>query len=186
MKVKDVIIKAFKYAGREDIYKVLENGEDAAGEIAEAVEIMLYCFSAVEDELARFYFPLTAKETFFAPLRQFPFDEFKRRPVKIIKVTSGGREIKYIAYPTYLKADADEIEVEYAFAPGKKTLDGDCDFSEEVTTEKMLAAGALAEYCLIQGEMAYAEYFEKIYRREIDAVARSNSPAVCFPPRRWV
>lgn len=186
MKVKDIILKALKYAGREDVCAALSEVAAPEGECAEAVETMLYCFAAVEDELARFYFPLTATEKFSEITRQFRFEKFGHRPIKILKVSSGGKKINYELFTSYLKAGAVTVEIEYSYSPSKKTIDGDCDFPEESVSEKMLAAGTAAEYCLICGEMGLAEYFEKAYRREINAVARRTLSNTVFPPRRWI
>ena len=58
MKVKEILIRAFGFLERSDIVSALSAGEDLEGEIKEAEQTLLYCYNAVENELARFYFPL--------------------------------------------------------------------------------------------------------------------------------
>lgn len=186
MKVKDIILRALKYAGREDVAKAVSEDDITDGECAETVETLLYCFCAVEDELARFYFPVAARESFSSFSGKYEFGKFAHRPVRIVSVTSGGKEVKYELFPTYLKADAFSVDIEYEYSPSKKTIGEDSEFSEDTVSEKMLAAGTASEYCLICGEMSLAEYFEKVYRREIEVLSRKSLSGVRFPPRRWV
>ncbi|MDE6504920.1 MAG: hypothetical protein K2L42_03530 [Clostridia bacterium] len=186
MKVKEVLIRALGFIGRSDVASALSCGEALEGEIKETAETLLYCYNAVEDELARFYFPVVIQETLRNSRGVYEFSMFSRVPLKIICVRSNGKEIAYTQISSGISAGASEITVEYRCVPAKKELSDSCEFSGGAVTEKMLATGAAAEFSLINGDVSGAEFFEGLYRREIDFARRAVSAPTGFPPRRWV
>lgn len=187
MKVKDVIARALRYVGRDDVAAQLENGEQMDMEGAETAETLLYCYNAVEDELARFYFPLVAKESFTGSAGVFRFLYFAGTPIKILSVTSNGDKTDYTIGTDGIYTDSAEITVEYRYAPSKKSMTGDCTFGSEGIGVKLAAAGAASEFCLINGDMRRAEFWESVYRQEIDIISNSKkTEKIYFPPRRWV
>lgn len=186
MKVKEIIIRAMKFVGREDVAAKVETDAALETEEAQELETMLYCYNAVEDELARGCLPLVFEEERAKAQGKFEFVYFTFKPVKILSVTAGGKEIKYEQSPSYLSADADLIRVKYEYSPEKKTLSDDCAFGDVKTDVRMLAAGAASEYSLINGEMKQAEFWENEYRRGIELIKRKKLAKAHFPSRRWV
>lgn len=186
MKVKDIIIRACRFLGRDDIAAALQSGGDLTGETSDAAETLLYCVNAVEDELARYYFPLKTSENIYGVAGRFSFKRFSKRPVKILSVKSGGREISYKQYPEYLECDFQDITVEYCYAPEKKTMSDDSEFDGANVCEKLVAAGTAAEYSLLNGSVQNAELWESMYRQEIDLAQRKVALPLRVPPRRWV
>lgn len=185
MKVKDVVVSALNLIGRSELAEGLSVGGEIGAGDTEVINTLLYCFNATEDEVARKYMPLTYKEEISSQNGSFYFAAFVHAPVKLKSVTANGAEISYEVFPEYLKADAKKITVEYEYAPTKKKIDGTSDFGSEVG-EYLLALGAAAEYCLINGEAEAAQMWEKRYRAAIDG-AQSKLPAgFSIPPRRWV
>ena len=55
MKIKDIVQRGMNYVGRTDVAELIKSEAEINGEAAEAVETMLYCVNAVENELARHY-----------------------------------------------------------------------------------------------------------------------------------
>jgi len=186
MTVKDIVIRALRFAGREDIAAALAAGQTVTGEAAETVETVLYCFNAVEDELARYYFPLTATEELFSVTGEFAFSEFSNRPVKILSATEYGKEVEYTLLPDRIKCKATLLNVTYEYAPSKKTLDDDSAFDGLTVSEELAAAGTAAEYCIICGAVQAAETWESRYRRDIDRAQKKTAACASIPPRRWV
>ena len=188
MKVKDVIIRAFRLAGREDLSAALSGGEsfEEGGEAAHAVNAMLYCYNAVEDELARNYFPLPSSAELSSSSGKYYYRTFPKTPVRIKSVTENGSPAQYGLFPEYLASESRKICVEYDYSPDKKTIDDDCEYGDPKMGEALFALGCAAEYCLINGEMQASESWECRYREEIDA-ARARMPRYAYmPPRRWV
>ena len=186
MTVKDIIISALKNLGRAELSGKLEKSLTLSAEENDTVNTLLYCYNAVEDEVARAYIPLTASEKISGKDGEFYYARFMRAPVKIKRVTVDGKRIAYEKYPLYIKADADEICVEYEYSPCKKTLDAASEFPDG-TGEYLFACGTAAEYCLINGEVEAAALWESKYRQCIDgAQAKLSPPSGYIPPRRWV
>lgn len=149
-------------------------------------ETLLYCVNAVEDELARYYFPLKATETLSSQSGIYYFKSFAKRCIKILSVTSNGERCDFEVFPEYLRADAKEITVEYDYSPQLKTVDGDSEYDGVKVSENLIAKGAASEFCLIRGEMSLAELWESKYRQEIDLARKNGAAFGTLPPRRWV
>lgn len=200
MKVKDILITALRFIGREDVSQKLkagntggepEDGENGEAEVftaeeSEVIDTLLYCFNSVEDELARCYLPLQTEEKMTSENGVYPFVSFKKRPVKIISVKSGKKKVKYTLSRQSLNCDCGEITVEYGFAPVKKDLDGESEFSTLLSNERLVAAGTASEYCLIDGEAKLSAVWENVYRGEIERIQRTRLAGLRLPPRRWV
>lgn len=185
MVVKDIIISALNIIGRYELAEKLSTGVVTDAEGKETVNTLLYCFNAVEDELARNYIPLNTKEEVTSPDGDFNYVRFKHTPVRIKKVFADGKEIEYEVFPKYLRADAKRITVEYDYAPFKKQLENESEFCIDAG-ENMLSYGCASEYFLINGEIEAAELWEKKYRQAIDGLQRSLPVGGYIPPRRWV
>lgn len=185
MEVKDVIISALNILGRGELATKLSQNNELDEEGAETVNTLLYCFNAVEDELARKYMPLSTAEDLTSHSGKYYYTDFAHTPVKIKRVLANGKEIGFTLLTEYMSVNASKITVEYEFAPSKKQLDGTSDFGLEIS-ENLIALGIAAEYCLINGEIEAAELWEKKYRSRID-FAQSRLPSCrSLPPRRWV
>ena len=185
MKVKDIIASALKLLGRADLVSALSSVSNADKEGQELINTLLYCFNAVEDELARHYIPLRAKEEMQSADTLFYFNSFGHNPVSIKRVTADGKKVKFAIFATYMQVDAKEITVEYEYAPERKELSGECDYGAEVG-EYLIALGMAAEYSLINGEAEFASQWESKYRERLDKVQRTLPVCEKIPPRRWI
>ena len=186
MKVKDILVSALKYAGRDDVAEALERGETSDTGISEEVKTALYCFNAVEDELARRYVSITRTDELIGADGKYYYKDFPRSPVKIISVKADGADAAYKLTPTFMECLKQRIRVTYGYVPSKKGVDGESEFSEGIIPMRLVAAGTASEFCLINGETGRAEIWEKVYREEIDGVRRSALIEMKLPPRRWV
>ena len=186
MKIKEIVLTALRLLGRGDAASALENGETLSDEATRTADSLLYCVNAVIDALARYYFPLVHKEQLNLFSGKVNFSQFAFRPVKILSVTANGKKINFKVYPQYLTADGEYIEVEYEYSPDKKGLDDNCDYAGFNVSERLIADGAVAEFCILNGEVSEAEYWEGEYRREIDRARAKYRKGAKIPPRRWV
>ena len=155
-------------------------------EESETVETLLYCFNAVEDELARCYFSLTKKEVMASSVGEISFSNFSLSPIKILSVKSGEKEVEFTTDALSLNTVKGTVTVTYCYVPPKKTIDGESEYGEERVSERLIAVGAAAEYCLICGEVSSAQSWESVYRGEIDRLQRKSVSGIKIPPRRWV
>ena len=201
MKVKDIILRALVFAGRDDVAKTIEDREVADGEeseevaeeevqendseINEAVKTALLCFNAVEDELARCYLPIAKTEKFSSD-GEIEFARFSERPIKILSVKNAAGECSFETLPEKLKTCAGDVCIKYNFAPRPKGLDDESVYSEATASISLIAAGTASEFCLISGDAGAANVWETKYRREIDFIQRKKYSDAKIPPRRWV
>lgn len=184
-KVKDAIVSALTLLGRCELAGKLSAEQELDASEQETVDVLLYCFNAVEDELARKYITLTAKEDLRSVTGKYYYTDFSRPPVKIKCVLIDGKQAAYQMFTQYLQADSVKITVEYEYSPVKKGLDGVSDFGADVG-ERLFSLGMVAEYCLINGEIESAELWEKKYREAIDYNQSLLPAGGTIPPRRWV
>ena len=185
MTIRDILIRALRRIGREELSDDLVTGGEPIGEGGEAITTMLYCINATEDELARYYFPLKCTETLRGKNKTFPFSDFSHTPVKIISVKSNGKEIEFELQPNLLIAAATNIEVTYNYVPGQKYMYDESEFGE-IGGGKIIELGAAAEYCIIGGEAALAEVWETRYHEAIEKAQKLYGWSGYIPPRRWI
>ena len=185
MKVKEVIISALHMLGRNELAAKLKSGEELDAEQSDAVDTLLYCYNAVEDEVARKYIPLSTTENLKTSDGIFYFQAFAKTPVAIKRVLSDGAAVEYELFPLYIHVNATNVTIEYEYVPKKKKIDSDSDFGGEAS-EYMLAAGMAAEYCLINGEIEASEQWEQKYRQRVDRAQARLTAGGYVMPRRWV
>ena len=185
MKVKDIIASALNLLGRADLVPALTFILKADKEGQELINTLLYCFNAVEDELARHYIPLTAREEMSSSDTRFYYNTFGHNPVNIRRVTVDGEKAKFEIFATYMTVNAKKITVEYEYAPTGKVLDDSSDYGADVG-EYLFALGIAAEYYFINGEAEFASQCENKYRERLDKLQRTLPACEKIPPRRWV
>lgn len=186
MKLKDIMACALRLVGRKDVAEKVSAGASTEGECAEAAETMLYCVNAVEDELARCYFPLVYREEVRVNSGRIYFTELSRCPVKITGVQRDGEPLRYALEPQYIEVNADRADVEYWYTPVRRGTDGDSAYDGTEVGERLIAEGAASEYCLLNGEALASQAWETRYRESIDRAQSTHRRKYCVPPRRWV
>lgn len=185
MSIRKILAVALRFVGREDLAADIDDGGEPYGEGGEAVKTLMYCINAVEDELARYYFPLECTEELSSEDNFFPFSSFSHTPVRILSVTCGGKRAEHTLTQTGVSAVAPKITVTYHYAPSENTVDGESAFGG-LGDGMITALGAAAEYCLICGEASLAEVWETRYREAIDRAHSRIGRSPCVPPRRWI
>ncbi len=186
MLVSDIVKTALCLAGRKDAADAVDSGDHAEDrELSHAVSAMLHCFNAVEDELARAWFPLSREEKLTPQSGRIYYTSFGRAPVKILAVTRGEKPVAHVICPEYLEVEGGEVTVKYRYCPAKKQLSDESDFDGWPVGERMLSYGAAAEYCLIEGAYEEADNWEARYRAEIER-CRPAKKVRPVPARAWV
>ncbi len=186
MTIKDIAVCAFKLLGRSDIAAALSAGSELDNESAEKTEALVYCINAVEDELARYYFPAKWTEELQSADGKFYFTDFAHRPVKILAVMSDGKTVDFKEYSKYIYCGHKSITVEYEYSPEKRGLEYASAFDGTAVGEGLIACGAAAEYCVVAGSVQLAAYWEGRYRRGIELLRGRMRARCVMPPRRWV
>ena len=186
MLVSDVIGQALAFLDMEEYLEKFNAGGDVADEeYTRAVSALVHCFNAVEDELARGYFPLTCSEQITVSEGRFYYTSLTRTPVKILRLLNDGRDERFVTEPEYLAAADGEYTVEYAYCPLTKSLGDSSDYDESKVGSRLIAYGICAEYCLITGAYEASECWEARYVRETERL-RPLPRGGRIPARRWV
>ena len=186
MKVIDVITSALRLIGRGELIPYVADPSNAPYEDSdEVIESLLYCFNAVEDELAHKYIPLVACEELTSSNNKFFYSDFANNPIKIKKVTAGNKAVPFKVIKGYMEVKADKIAVEYEYAPKCKNIAASSDYGDEVG-EHLIALGIASEYSVINGEAEMADRWEQKYRERLDALRRVLPVCASIPPRRWI
>ena len=186
MKVKDIVLDACRLINRTDAAAWLKNPANYPdAEQTELLSVLLYCFNAAQDELARNYLPLTKVQKLESDDGKYYYASFDETPVRIKKITRNGERKDFKIYAEYVQSVSGEIEAEYEYTPSQKGLDGESEYSGGASGY-MIALGMAAEYCLINGQAESYEKFEELYRRQIDAAQAALPKGDFIPPRRWV
>ena len=183
MKVTDVVLSAAQTLGIEaGVSAYYERGEET---FKREAELLLACFNRVEGSLALEYIPLYAEDELLTTGDRIEFSSLTYSPVRIVGVEDGaGNPVKYKLYPKYVKAQSGRIKVIYTYTPEEKDVEAESDFSIKIN-ESLFAHGILAEYCMAEGRFEEANYWEKKYKKAIEAVFLGK-PCVRLASRRWV
>lgn len=186
MLVSDVIKTALAFLDRQDVADKITAGTYSSDEEASRlVTALLHCFNSVEDELARCFFPLSDEVILPSSNGRIYYTEFSRPPYKILSVVRNGEEAEYTIEPEYLSAPSGVYTVKYMFWPVKKQLADESDFPGYPVGERMLAYGAVAEYCLISGDIEASESWESRYRAEIERFRPRDLKGGALRARYW-
>ncbi len=184
MLVREVIASALILLGRAELASALASGAGAEEE-KDLTDTLLYCFNAVENEIARNYIPLVYREELLSKNNKFLYTSFSKTPLRVKKISGNGRSVNYEIFPDYLYAEAEKIDIEYEYAPRRKRLDDATDFNDSVCTD-IIPAGMAEEYSYINGEAEAGDIWKVKYRDLIDDIQRTLPECAHIPPRRWV
>jgi hypothetical protein len=180
MIVKEILEDAMRLTGR-DIY------DESDDESEQRVKYtMLFCLNAVVDELARGYFPVKKVEDMKSSDGKYNFSDFAERPLKVVKVTSGGKKVGWHLMPEYLATNEASVTVEYEYAPQKLSEEDEFNYPDAQVSARLVAYGMAAEFMLICGEVESASCWEQKYRQEIDRLLSLKTVKQRIPPRRWL
>lgn len=186
MTVKEIIRDALYLLGRADVAEEYEKDCVADGEKKSVIKTLLYCFNAVQDELARAYFPLKTTETAQSINGEIKMTALSKKPVRVLDVTEANGVIDWRIFPDHISVACGQVTIEYEYCPDKKCESDDVVFGDSTVGANMVSYGMVAEYCLINGEIENANAWEEKYRREIDKALSSQKVKGRIPPRRWV
>ncbi len=186
MKVKEVICEALRLVGRDDVADAISAGQTLTDEKSRIKRAFLTYLNSVLDELARGYFPLDAQEDMSSSNGRFAFADFNYGPIKIRRVKSGGKDVKWSVIPDYLLADADSITVYYEYAPPTLAENDDFDYPAYAVGKNLVEYGMVAEHYLVLGAASESGAWEEKYRDEIEALLARCSLRDRIPPRRWI
>lgn len=195
MLIKDIINAAAKLlnlscaeAEREGDNVVCPSESAGEPEVSEREkELLLKCVDFIIDEVARDYFPLLKEEKMTAVNGKLFFADFSREPTAVASVFKDGRRLNFARLYDGLKLpESGEVTVKYTFKPFKATLDGETEWADSCVSERILAYGTAAEYCIAAGFDSDAEMWDKRYRDALERAVIKYLSGKTLPKRRWL
>lgn len=186
MTVKEIIRDALYLLGRVDVAEKYESDYVTDNEGQRVIKTLLYCFNAVQDELARAYFPLKKTEIAQSLNGEIKVSALSEKPIRVLNVLGANGTVDWRIFPDHISVKSGQVTVEYEYCPDKKSENEVVVFGDGAVGAVMVSYGMVAEYCLINGEIENANAWEEKYRREIDNALSSQKVKGRIPPRRWV
>ncbi|MGN0817576.1 MAG: hypothetical protein ACI4L9_01285 [Candidatus Coproplasma sp.] len=184
MIVNELIIQTMRLVGRNDCAELMSDTPDS--ETNRMMHTMLFCYNAVIDELARGYFPLKTSEEMESEVGQYRLENFSLTPLKILRVTSGEKQVEWRILFGYLGCAEKKITVEYEYVPAKASVESDFVYPDYYVSDTLVTYGMAAEYMLICGDIDGSAAWESKYRAEIDRLLSLQTVRGRIPPRRWL
>ena len=189
MTVKEVIIQAAGCLGREDLIEALNKSSALLSkEEEQEISSLLRCYNFVENEVALDYLALKKEESVTVSENKIAYSMLSAAPVNIRKVVCGGYVQRFAVYPAYICLPdgwVGKANVVYDYIPSTKSLTSISEFTDKGVSERLLAYGVSAQYCLVNGETGRAAVWDKKFR---DALRAKNllRRTVSVRSRRWV
>ncbi len=175
MTVKDVVLIAATYLGMEKAVKYA-NGEtiSADGVTLSQIDVLTRCVNFIVNELASNYIPMVTEERAVSDGGRIYFSSLGRTPLKIFGVTDDyGEKIYFSLHSEYIEVPCAAAVVEYSFLPANYGFSDRIDYDENDVSARVLALGAVSEYCLTERAFDDAVTFRK---RFTDALSELCPP----------
>lgn len=179
MKLDEVIKAALVYLNETDY----ASGSDRSGD--EKIKLLSRCVNIMLTEIAQEYLPLTDECEVTAKNGVFSYEELPRKVSRILSVKDEkGNKVNFRQRSFSCKVTKDgRLKVEYRYLPAEAVCGEDCDVDPAVS-EKTLALGACAEYCMISGMYEQSEGFAERFRDDMRAAIRPVK-SVTLKERGW-
>lgn len=187
MTYKDCIKIASLYLDESDLYNYIneENAYENA-EIQQKIKYLCSCIDVITNEIACEYFPIKKKEKAIARNKQITYDSLSEYVLDVRYVKKNGRKVNYDLYSTAIEVDEDgEYEVCYEYTP--KSYSGNVNEKIELygrITPRIVAIGAVAEYCLAFDRFDEAITYDKMFKDALVGVEKSRGK-LRVRSRRW-
>lgn len=171
--VKDVVLLAAEFVGvKEKVDDYLSGVMDE--EHQRLVDGFVCCYNVVENELAVDYLPLVKEEQMTAKDGKIAYADLSQKAAYIIGVFDEyGNSAPHKRMASYLAVGTGKYLVRYAALPVKKAFDDDSEYAVGVS-ERLLAYGVAAEYCLHKGLSAESAAWEKKYKKAVAETFRAK------------
>ena len=183
--VENVVRLAARMIGLEEKTDAYFNGS-VSEEGTRIVQGLVNCFNLVENELAVDYLPLVCEDTLSTDDNgRIEYARLSKKVAYVICARDAcGNVARAKRMPTHLALDVGEYVVRYAALPEEKTAEGVCEYEVGVS-ERLLAYGVAAEYCLHKGLYAEHAAWDKKYRDALAAACKSRKD-VRLKERAWI
>ena len=177
MKIKDVVKKTAVLLDREDVAFFIDNGyADQNDSVKRDVAAFVTAVNFVINELATEYIPALKTERVTAVSGKVFFSALRYAVTEINKVEDeNGNEVNFKVFPEYLSVEGDTVYVSYVAQPSFSDLDEQVVYEESALPLYVIAYGAAAEICMIQGRFDEAKEWKEKFEKGVSAIVKPAS-----------
>ncbi len=188
LNVKNIIKSASTMLGIDELLD-MSNVDNLDENSKKLLDILLYCFNEVYQELCCDYFPLVIEEKVNLNENCFYFDDLDKDISRLYTITDTNRNIlKYEVYSKYVRLNEStkEIIVRYSYLPNlAQSVNDEVECSDLGVTERMVALGVVSEFCLIRGKLNEASIYDRRYKDCIES-AKIPTKRMYLKSRLWM
>jgi hypothetical protein len=187
MTYKDCIKIASLYLDEDNLYNYVNDVDTYhSEETQQKIRYLCSCIDVILNEIASEYFPIKKIEKATAKAKSIEYASLSEYVLDIRFVKRNGRKVNYEMYSDRIVVDEDgEYEVCYEYTP--KSYGGNVDENLGVygrITPRVVAIGAVAEYCLAFDRFDEAITYDKMFKDALVGVAKSKGK-LKVKERRW-
>lgn len=183
MKVKDVILKACDFIGKDDLSLVLSSSAQLSDEQQVLSDNLVKYFNLVRQEIANEFQPIMQAERFTVKNFKLSFSDFSKSVQEIYAVKDKfGRNVNYKIFEDYIFVCGKDVEVIYSSAPEELSLEGELSSN---LPERIFAYGVAREYYFIHNLYEDANIWEGRFKGALEIMLRRKSE-IRIPQRRWI
>ena len=189
LNVKNVIESATKMLGIDELGDLSSTSslDDRAQKI---LNDLIYCFNEVYQELLTDYFPIVIEEEMtLDKTRRVVFENLNNHILRLYAILDENyQNLSYVVLSSFarLNCPIKKVIVRYSYLPAlASSLNDELDCANIGITERIMALGVSAEYCLYRGKMNEASIFEQKYKNSIES-AKLPTKRMYVKSRKWV
>lgn len=191
MLIKDILKISCVILNSDEVLTYLTDNVYENEDVIKESELLFKCFNLVINELSSEYLPFKDVKTLNTPDGIINYALLDNKVTDILSVKNGaGENMDFSAYPLYIKINAGaagaagSVTVEYSYIPEFQSVSGEVNIGEKKITERIIAYGICAEYCLICGQYDEALIWDKRYKDSLASVMRKTK-RLSVPARSW-
>ncbi len=183
MKIKDIVMSASKMCNVElpDRYFYEDlSGDETGAKTDTTVKKFVSCCNLVLDELACDYAPVLRQKT-LQSINGFMAVEDGE---SVVSLSVGGKAVFFRETNGGVNVPDGSYVAVVSVRPPKSDFDDDVVVGSTRLTDRIVAYGVSAEYCLLQGNYADATLWDKRFKDAL-ALANVKHREIKMPARRW-
>ena len=182
-----IIRQMAMFLGREDIYNKYCNDEPFDVYVYEPeTTLMLECINLTVFDIAEQHFPLTRVESYVSnSLCQVSLSSFDKTVYRIVDVyDSKGRKTTFRTFDEFIKLCEPDSKFEFVYEYLPERAKGMGKYVEAVSmvTERVIALGACAVFCLANGLYDEAKLWDLRFNEAIDKIKNKSRRETRMPP----
>ena len=182
MKIINLITKAVRILGENELLSYLENNDTENAEFDKDRELLLVSYNQTLETVIN-YCPLIKTETFLSVEGKVKYSNFDSVPYKIISVKPENSLKTYEILPMEIKVDG-KVEVTYSYIPIASSLNDEFAYENSNISINAFSFGILAEYLIFKGRYEEAQTFYDKFLNALKNLKFSNKIKK-IKPREW-